>query len=72
MLSFAEQVEQEQVNWRDRTPGLPVDQGEFKGRKYAHILPELDWEKNLWEGIRSDGQVRLSKYLAKGNINRHE
>lgn len=66
-MSFRQQVILEQITWANKCLA-DRKRGHWK---HDHILRPMDWEYNLWPGIRSGAPDSLSRYLSSERIRRH-
>jgi hypothetical protein len=69
--TFADQVKSDQIAWRAAFLQEMSEYGRHQGKRYAHVLPPQDWEKNLWPGIRSDSPDSLESYIRANAIWAH-
>ena len=71
MNSFDQWMKDHQTEWR-KEQVASKEPGEWKGRPYAHILPEGLWEEGLWPGIGSRSDNSLLAYLRRTCVQKHK
>lgn len=70
MNDFYDQMRRAQVRWRQQNL-QNQEYGRQNRRAYDHILPQHEWELNLWDGIAHDLGKPLSTYLKEKRIGHH-
>lgn len=70
MKDFDNEMEEQQKTWRYKHIESK-EQGKQGNYRREWILPAEMWEEGLWEGIRSESNNSLPKYLQENGIQKH-
>lgn len=71
MDDFVGFMREHQGGWREEHCG-DIDPGTHRGRPYNWIVPAEDWERGLWDGIRSGSSRSVQDHVNARNIQIHE
>lgn len=66
MEDFYKRMKVYQIKYKEDVLGIK-DMGKWRGRPYSHILPEEEWDLNLWDGIREQAK----RYFKEQEITWH-
>jgi len=70
MHNFRERMREPQAKYKTKALCIS-EQGKWRGKHYTHILPEVRWQLNLWDGIRKEAQLYFSDNQIAWHRDRH-